>query len=401
MLRDKTFKVVPVVFSLLLALCFAGCGSSSGDVDDDFIVATTEEQGAREEVLKLLFTETVYNTITKESRTNKACRESNREQLLPEEVWELANGEWYYTYDNLIAGMAKMEDFGTESADENINKLEIAAFLANIAQETGTGVGLDPVYGGPGCFIQEGAGASRDSCVYGGCVNTPGYDTADMCNEAGGYKCPAGDLGWCGRGPHQLSWGVNYLAFGEAMSVESDYKDDPDLLTTHPDIGIAGSVWFWGRAEKSAEFPPDIPFKPSAHNVILGKWTPTEADVTCGRTTANLGVVTNIINGGIECGPGASADGLANAAKRVTFFNNIAALMGVTVPDGFATDCATQQNFAACPSYKPSPSNPTIRCGANWTEANAKCGTYCINDTHCSNGEKCFSGLNKDICPAE
>lgn len=391
---SNTLKLLALLVALALS-CIA-CGSSdtaADDGEDDFVV-TTELEG-REAALKLLFTEAMYNTITEKSRNNIACRESNRAEL---GLSDLPNGQWYYTYDNLIAGMAKMEKFGTESADENTNKLEIAAFLANIAQETGTGVEVDPVYGGPGCFIQEGGGSARDSCVYGGCVNTPGYDTTAMCNEAGGYKCPAGDLGWCGRGPHQLSWGANYLSFGTAMGVTSDYRSNPDLLATHPEIGIAGSTWFWGHEEKSASFPSNIPFKPSAHNVTMGKWTPTSSDVACGRTTPNLGIITNIINGGIECGPGASAAGLANAAKRVTFFNNIATAMGVTVPANWAVTCAEQRNFADCQSYTPAPDNPSVRCGANWSDANTKCGTYCITDAECSGGEKCFSGLNTTFC---
>ncbi len=391
MLKNKIFRIASIVFSPLLILCFIGCSSSNNTASEDDFTVTTNLQG-REDALKLLFTEAIYNTITKESRNNTACRESNREAL---GLSDLPNGQWYYTYDNLIAGMAKMENFGTESDDENTNKLEIAAFLANIAQETGTGVQVDPTYGGPGCFIQEGGGTARDSCSYGGCVNTPGYDTAVLCNEANQYKCPAGDIGWCGRGPHQLSWGVNYQSFGETMGVGSEYRNSPDLLAIYPDKGIAGSIWFWGHEEKSASYPPDIPFKPSAHNVILGEWTPTEFDIACGRTSANLGIITNIINGGIECGPDASAEGLANAEKRVTFFNNMAALMGVTVPDGWAVNCATQRNFANCPSYM----DPTKRCGTSWSDANRKCGTYCVTNAECPAGETCYASLSTVPCP--
>jgi chitinase len=394
----NTLKILALLVALIFSQIACSSSSSTPDNDNDDFVVTTDLEG-KKEILKRLFTEAMYNTITEKSRSLPNCVESNSAELLPKDVQGLPNGQWYYTYDNLIAGMAKMENFATESEDENINKLEIAAFLANIAQETGTGVEVDPVYGGLGCFIQEGGGTARNSCVYGGCVKTPGYDTTAMCNEANDYKCPAGDLGWCGRGPHQLSWGANYLSYGEAMGAGNSYRNDPDLLTIHPDIGIAGSIWFWGHAEKSTEYPPDIPFKPSAHNVIVGKWTPTSSDVACGRTTPNLGVITNIINGGIECGPNASAKGRANAAKRVTFFNNIATVIGANAPAGWAVDCAEQQNFADCRSYVPTPDNPTRRCGTSWMEANAKCGTYCIDNTHCSGGEICFADLSQDPCP--
>jgi len=147
----KTFGKRSLVTVLFLVVCCIGCGSSStvSDDGDDFTVATVAEQQSREGALKLLFTEDVYNTITAESRNNLNCRETNREEL---GLSDLPNGEWYYTYDNLIAGMAKLEEFASDGADENTNKLEIAAFLANIAQETGGKIPGDP-YGSPGCVV--------------------------------------------------------------------------------------------------------------------------------------------------------------------------------------------------------------------------------------------------------
>ena len=274
-MKNPIIGAACVAATALLVVYFVSCGSSGGtdSIDDDFVLSS--DQNGRKEILKGLFTEQMYLTITEKSRSDARCKESNRAELgLP----DLPNGEWYYTYDNLIAGMASMEKFGTESDDDNTNKLEIAAFLANIAQETGAGIEIDPVYGGPGCFIQEGGGSARDSCSYGGCVNTPGYDNADIC-KAKENKCPAGDIGWSGRGPHQLSWPSNYAEYGRAMGEGDRYRSDPDLLTKDQEIGIPGSIWFWGYQENSASFPPDVPFKPSAHNVVAGKWAPTEFDV--------------------------------------------------------------------------------------------------------------------------
>ncbi|RXI09755.1 hypothetical protein DVH24_030254 [Malus domestica] len=41
--------------------------------------------------------------------------------------------------------------------------------------------------------------------------------------------------------------------------------------------------------------------KPSSHDVMVGLYVPTEADVAANRTVG-FGLVTNIINGGLECG---------------------------------------------------------------------------------------------------
>ncbi len=368
-----------MVVTLCILFCGVGCGSPGSTApaasEDDFDVATAAEQQTRDAALRLLFTEDMYNTITAESRDNPNCKEANRVAL---GLSELPNGQWYYTYDNLIAGMAEMEEFASEGADENTNKLEIAAFLANIAQETGGKMPDDP-YGSPGCFIQE-----RDA--YG----STGYNSA-ACGVS--YTCSA--AGYGGRGPHQLSWDSNYLHFGEAMGVGLQYVTDPDILTKDPEIGIAGSIWFWGHAELNDDWPAGIPYKPSAHNVIIGQWTPTDDDESCGRTTANLGVITNIINGGLECGTRATAEGRTNAANRVRFFEAITAVMGVTIPESWADDCEGQQDFEECPSYR----SPTSRCGAGWKDAQSKCGTYCIGDSHCPTGETCFGSLEISPCP--
>ncbi|KAF3952445.1 hypothetical protein CMV_021992, partial [Castanea mollissima] len=40
--------------------------------------------------------------------------------------------------------------------------------------------------------------------------------------------------------------------------------------------------------------------KPSSHNVIIGKWTPSPANRSTGRVPG-YGDMINIINGGLEC----------------------------------------------------------------------------------------------------
>ena len=310
--------------------------NSAGERDVEVFTDSNELSQKREE-LQDLIPESVYDEITAESRNNTACREHNRAALgLSDEP----NGEWYYTYDNMIAGMAALEVFANEGG-ENTRKMEIAAFLANVAQETGGKVDGDP-YGSPGCFIQEGAGAADDW------VN-PNY----------GGLSPTGK-GYIGRGPHQLSWNSNYAAFGEDMGVSDEYYNDPDILTINPEIGIAGSIWFWGHEERTEWSPANIPFKPAAHEVLVGNWTPTTAttegvrtsnDVECGRTEVNFGVIINLINGGYECGPNALAEHRVKAENRLSYFEEICDAMGVTIPDGFSDDCGTQKNFAECPSY--------------------------------------------------
>jgi hypothetical protein len=372
-----------MVLMLVAALWCAGCsdhgdsGSTSSTLLGNFHPTPNSELQARIDALKKLLPEETFDIITAGTR-EVDCREVNRETLgLPEEP----NWQWYYTYENLIRGMAEWKEFANEG-DENTRKLEIAAFLANIAQETGTHTAGDP-FGGPGCAIQEGYGAAWGSDQYNswnGCAQD------NTCAKAG----------YCGRGPHQLSWDYNYKAFGEAMGEGDKFFKDPDLLTQYPEIGIAGSIWFWGHEDLGTRADPQKPFKPSAHDVLVGRWTPTEKDIACGRNGANLGVITNIINGGIECvkctytddqlagkccatgckctwvDPNTGKCGTYEcnccntldcvstdcqkptdqATNRVNFFVAIAAEMGVTIPEGFLDDCSKQLNFAQCPAYE-------------------------------------------------
>jgi len=366
----KNFKWIGVILALALSVLCMGCSgsddSTTSEQDGDFHHTPEGEVQAKIKDLKLLLPEKVYNTITAKSLNNSECVEKgNGEELdLPkkENGELLPNGQWYYTYDNLITGMAELDEFADEG-DENTKKLEIAAFLANIAQETGAKVVDDP-FGSPGCAIQEGYGAEAawHDCAFGQRPGEPG--SLWGCNITRPFDCPTdprlcpGDeVGYFGRGPHQLTHDVNYKAFGETMGVGDKYLNDPDLLTTNPEIGIAGSIWFWGHEEVTQWSPPDIPFKPSAHNVVVGKWKPTNSstpgvgasnDVKCGRTEANFGVIINLINGGVECGPGARNP---EAAKnRVEYLKAIAKEMGVDIPDGFLDNCSTQENFN-CSSY--------------------------------------------------
>ncbi|OPX66081.1 MAG: Chitinase class I [Methanoregulaceae archaeon PtaB.Bin056] len=286
--------------------------------------------------VETLLTREAYDNITNVSRNYYECWERSRVELgLP----NLLNGQWYYTYENMTAAMNADPKFAKEG-DINTRKLEIAAFLANVAQETGSKTAGDP-YGGPGCQIQEGWGSA-----------------AMRFSKDFGEPPVEGGAGFCGRGPLQLTYLVNYRTFGNETGKGDLYYYNPDLLTIEPLTGIGASLWFWNHAEKGQGWPDTIPFKPSAHDVVVGKWQPTDLDIACGRCSANFGIIINIINGGVECG---HTD--ARATQRVSYLIAIAREMGVTIPPGFAVDCAGQKNFAICQSYKPPSDSPSEQHG--------------------------------------
>lgn len=79
--------------------------------------------------------------------------------------------------------------------------------------------------------------------------------------------------------------------------------------------------------------------KPSCHDVMIGRYRPTRADLAANRT-GGFGLTTNIINGGLECGiPG---DGRVN--DRIGYFQRYAGLFNVAT--GPNLDCEKQKPFA-------------------------------------------------------
>ncbi|KAK2632884.1 hypothetical protein EUGRSUZ_L00941 [Eucalyptus grandis] len=113
-------------------------------------------------------------------------------------------------------------------------------------------------------------------------------------------------------------------------AINSDLLNNPDAVATDPVISFKTALWFW--------MTPQSP-KPSCHDVVTGQWQPSAADTAAGRVPG-YGVITNIINGGIECGKGSNAQ----VEDRIGFYKRYCDLL--TVGYGNNLDCYTQQPFA-------------------------------------------------------
>ncbi|KAJ9172588.1 hypothetical protein P3X46_015805 [Hevea brasiliensis] len=213
----------------------------------------------------------------------------------------------FYTYNAFISAASSFSGFGT-TGDLNTRKKELAAFLAQTSHETTGGwpEAPDGPYAWGYCFIRE-----NDRQTY--CSS----------NE---WPCPAGRQ-YYGRGPIQLTHNYNYGRAGNAL--RADLINNPDLVATDPVISFKTAIWFWMTPDGN---------KPSSHNVIIGQWTPSDADRAANRVPG-YGVITNIINGGIECGHGTD-DKVAN---RIGFYRRYCDILGVTPGDNL--DCYNQRPF--------------------------------------------------------
>ncbi|GFZ09433.1 basic chitinase [Actinidia rufa] len=105
----------------------------------------------------------------------------------------------------------------------------------------------------------------------------------------------------------------NYGVAGRAIGV--DLLNNPDAVTTDPTISFKTALWFW--------MTPQSP-NPSCHDVITGRWSPSGTDTLAGRVPG-YGMITNIINGMLECGKGSDA----RADNRVGFYKRYCDIMEI------------------------------------------------------------------------
>ncbi|XP_050226915.1 endochitinase-like [Mercurialis annua] len=214
----------------------------------------------------------------------------------------------FYTYNAFISAANSFGGFGT-SGDLNTRKRELAAFLAQTSHETtgGWASAPDGPYAWGYCFIREN-------------------DRQTYCSS-NQWPCPAGRQ-YYGRGPIQLTHNYNYGQAGNA--IKADLINNPDLVATDAVISFKTAMWFWMTPQAN---------KPSSHNVIIGQWTPSSADTAANRLPG-YGVITNIINGGLECGQGAND----KVASRIGFYRRYCDILGVSY--GNNLDCYNQRPFA-------------------------------------------------------
>ncbi|KAJ7953208.1 Chitinase [Quillaja saponaria] len=227
-------------------------------------------------------------------------------QLLKHRNDGQCEGKGFYTYDAFITAARSFGGFGTTG---NTGKREIAAYLAQTSHETtgGWGSAPDGPYAWGYCFVRE-------------------KNRAAYCDPSKG-PCPPGKL-YYGRGPIQLTHNYNYQLAGKAIGV--DLINNPDLVATDAVVAFKTAIWFWMTPQGN---------KPSSHDVITNRWTPSNADSSAGRVPG-FGVITNIINGGIECGHGQDDQ----VASRIGFYKRYCDIMGLDY--GTNLDCYSQRPFA-------------------------------------------------------
>ncbi len=209
-------------------------------------------------------------------------------------------------------------DYGSfaNEGGETVRKRELAAFLANIAQET-TG-GWDTAPGGRyswGLYFREEQGYE-------------GTDLIGYRDESNTSYPPAPGKSYHGRGPIQLSYNYNYGQVSEFLFGDKNVLiNNPEQIVQDGALAFQTAIWFW----MTPQFP-----KPSAHDVMVGNWTPTPYDQERNRKSG-FGMTINIINGGVECGSGTEIN---KVIHRIGHYNRFAGIVGVNNDLDTTNDCS-------------------------------------------------------------
>lgn len=218
----------------------------------------------------------IYKITRTDKRTNKAI--TVRQDKDWDEAWAKAKP---YTILNV--------DYGSFCADKNptINKKELAALFAHMAHETRNGTN-NKFNDGLMLIAETDKNAT--------------YITANLI-----YPATAGKK-YYGRGPLQLSYNGNYGFASDCIyGNKNTLLNNPDLVSSDSVIAFETAIYFWMTPQS---------LKPSAHDVIIGKWIPTISEAQK-NYKSGFGLTINIINGKLECNQG---DGNTAMNDRIGFY---------------------------------------------------------------------------------
>jgi predicted chitinase len=243
----------------------------------------------------------IYQFIRTDKTSGKAT--TIRQDADWNEAWAKAKPDSVYIVD--------YGNFCT-TADAQTNKKELAAFFAEISHETRHGE--DGKYNDGLMYIHE-------------------YDTTQTYTADNDMYPAVKGKKYYGRGPMQISYNGNYGYASDCIFGDKKILlNNPELVEKDPVVAFKTAIYFWMTPQ-----PP----KPSAHDVMTGKWQPSAADKAKGRTQG-FGMTINIINGQIECNKG---DNMSSMNDRIGFYQHFLKKLGVSDPN-CACSCGNMKPYA-------------------------------------------------------
>jgi predicted chitinase len=179
-----------------------------------------------------------------------------------------------YNFQGMVDAVATQYPSFANWGDDDADKLELAAFLAQTAHESDNFKAE-----------QEYAWAS--------------YNESQYCDTSTGIPCVAGQR-YHGRGPIMLSWNYNYYNAGQALGI--DLLSQPSLVANNSAIAWSTGLWYWMTPQTDGLL---------IHDLVI--------------ETDGFANSTDIINGALECG----GPNTANEQQRIEYFAKMCDLLGV------------------------------------------------------------------------
>eukprot|EP00941_MAST-03F_sp_MAST-3F-sp1_P004217 g4217.t1 len=289
---------------------------------------------------------------------------------------------------------AKYPKFLNESNEKN-NQRELCAYLTIINWET------DFV------FFQEAA--CKDN---GGTNSACDYIDANTKSIAGKQ--------YYGRGPKQLSWNYNYLAFSMDYFGDDRLLSTPELVFTDQEVSWASSMFFWmsegagvtnyggwcppqgnaiGQWPKQVECTnkPDSPTCASMkkdHYIQPGKSSPHNAI----HISQSMPEVINIVNGGYDCCPttsyGPKSTTRGHTTDRMTAYS-----MCINYFNLF-TDNTIVNAFDQCPALSATNSETCPDCSCLTCKKTGNASSFPIKceASGCPGGVLPSSAVELEVC---
>ena len=287
------------------------------------------------------------------------------------------DGKPMYTYRGLleVVEFIKEQDLTDLLAFANVgdsvrNRQELAAFFANVTQETGTWDSEDGQNCGLTLWEELACKETETTCAgsYGpdmDCSASTGYYGEPVGEFCCAQTGDARDCQYWGRGPIQLSWNDNYRDLDQLLGLDNALLHNPYLLTSFnrdfvpPEIAaklptLRGMVWlsvvsYWMHTRDFG----GTDYIPSAHMLfhnpeLYGDCIPAGS--------SGFAQTINNVNGNQECGTNTNAKML----NRVAQYERISTILGVPeVPgehrcgEAITTEFQMPWQKAVCPIPAP------------------------------------------------
>ncbi|XP_062143507.1 chitinase-like protein 2 [Alnus glutinosa] len=218
------------------------------------------------------------------------------ENLFSKRNSPVAHALGFWDYHSFITASDEYQPYGFGTTDGNFLGLkEVAAFLAHVGSKTS-------------CGYEAAAG---DPLAWGLCYNKEiNSASSSYCDEnyKHTYPCTPG-VAYYGRGALPIYWNYNYGEAGKALKV--DLLNQPEYIEQNATLAFQVAIWRWMTPVKEHQ--------PSAHDVFVGNWKPTESD-TLAKRVPGFGTTMNVLYGDLVCGQGHENEAMNNMISHYLYY---------------------------------------------------------------------------------